>query len=64
MIGRTAKLDPRRALLHDLFFQLLHQRDLPMPASPLSNTTWPSPAFTRSQCRRSSPSSSSLPTRA
>jgi len=25
MIGRAAKLDPCRALFHNLFFQLLHQ---------------------------------------
>jgi Transposase IS116/IS110/IS902 family len=39
-------------------------RDLPIPASPESNTTWPSPLFARDQRRSSSSSSSSRPTRA
>ena len=38
------------------------RRDLPMPGSPESNTTWPSPAFAVDHRRRSSSSSSSRPT--
>src|SRR5712691_3806000 len=34
-----------------------------MPASPVMNTTWPSPAFTALKRSRSSPSSRSRPTR-
>ena len=37
-------------------------RDLPMPASPDSNTTWPSPVFAFDHRRSSSSSSSSRPT--
>ena len=37
-------------------------RDLPMPGSPESNTTWPSPVFAFDQRRSSSSSSSSRPT--
>ena len=37
-------------------------RDLPMPASPESSTTWPSPVFAFDQRRNSSSSSSSRPT--
>lgn len=40
----------------------LTRRDLPMPASPLSRTTWPSPAIARRQRRNSSSISSSRPT--
>jgi hypothetical protein len=39
-------------------------RDLPIPASPESNTTWPSPVFALDQRRSSNSSSSSRPTRA
>src|ERR1700688_2387855 len=39
-------------------------RDLPIPASPESSTTWPSPLFAFDQRRSSSSSSSSRPTRA
>ena len=39
-------------------------RDLPIPASPESNTTWPSPVFALDQRRKSNSSSSSRPTRA
>ena len=38
-------------------------RDLPMPASPDSNTTWPSPVFALDHRRSSKSSSSSRPTR-
>ena len=37
-------------------------RDLPIPASPESNTTWPSPVFAFDQRRSSNSSSSSRPT--
>ena len=39
-------------------------RDLPIPASPESSTTWPSPVFALDQRRSSNSSSSSRPTRA
>ena len=39
-------------------------RDLPMPASPESKTTWPSPVFALDQRRSSNSDSSSRPTRA
>ena len=39
-------------------------RDFPIPASPDSNTTWPSPAFALDQRRRRSSNSSSRPTSA
>ena len=39
-------------------------RDLPMPGSPESSTTWPSPLFALSQRRRINSSSSSRPTSA
>ena len=38
--------------------------DLPIPASPDSSTTWPSPVLALAQRRRSSSSSSSRPTSA
>ena len=38
--------------------------DLPIPASPDSSTTWPSPVLALAQRRNSSPSSSSRPTNA
>ena len=37
-------------------------RDFPIPASPESSTTWPSPLFALDQRRRSNSSSSSRPT--
>ena len=39
-------------------------RDLPIPASPDSSTTWPSPVLALAQRRKSSSSSSSRPTSA
>jgi hypothetical protein len=39
-------------------------RDFPIPASPESSTTWPSPLFALDQRRRSNSSSSSRPTSA
>src|SRR5208283_3432654 len=39
-------------------------RDLPIPASPESNTTWPSPVFALDQRRSSNSNSSSRPTSA
>ena len=39
-------------------------RDLPMPASPESSTTWPSPLFAFDQRRSSKSNSSSRPTSA
>ena len=38
-------------------------RDLPMPASPVMNTTWPRPALASLKRSRSSPNSRSRPTR-
>ena len=38
------------------------RRDLPMPASPTTNTTWPCPARARSKASSSRPSSRSRPT--
>src|SRR4029453_13466055 len=39
------------------------RRDLPMPASPLSSTTWPRPSLTCAQRSRSTPISCSPPPR-
>jgi hypothetical protein len=55
LVGSTAlsaRMDPED----------LVSRDLPTPASPESNTTWPSPIFAFDQRRSSSSSSSSRPT--
>ena len=62
VIGGTAVLDAPRGRADDSSCTTWTRRDLPIPASPLSTTMWPRPAWTWAQRSRRSPTSGSRPT--
>ena len=62
VLRRTEVPQPRVRLGSNALQQRRRQRDLPMPGSPESNTTCPSPVFAFDQRLISSSSSSSRPT--